>query len=257
MSKSKKFMKESRVTKLSVNLNAVAYLRNRRDVPWPDRINIARLVLDAGAHGITIHPRPDERHIRRSDVEDLAKLLEVEFPEKEFNIEGYPTDIFYKLVNDANPSQVTLVPDLPNQPTSDRGWDIECNSNFLRAEIGKYQKFCRRVALFVDPDPKNADLALGIGADRIELYTGPYGAARDDQDSQTELECLIKTAKRASVLETLKVNAGHDLTVENIQALKRGVDNIAEVSIGHAITSDALIMGFPAAVKRFLDILVD
>ena len=109
----------------------------------------------------------------------------------------------------------------------------------------------------MDPDPKNADLALGIGADRIELYTGPYGAARDDQDSQTELECLIKTAKRASVLETLKVNAGHDLTVENIQALKRGVDNIAEVSIGHAITSDALIMGFPAAVKRFLDILVD
>ena len=250
-------MKENRVTKLSVNLNAVAYLRNRRDVPWPDLINIARLVLDAGAHGITIHPRPDERHIRRSDVEDLAKLLEVEFPEKEFNIEGYPTDIFYKLVKDANPTQVTLVPDLPNQPTSDHGWDIECNSNFLRAEIVKSQKFCRRVALFVDPDPKNADLALGIGADRIELYTGPYGAARDDQDSQTELECLIKTAKRASVLETLKVNAGHDLTVENIQALKRGVDNIAEVSIGHAITSDALIMGFPAAVKRFLDILVD
>lgn len=245
------------MTNLSINLNAVAYLRNRRDVPWPDLINIARLVLDAGAHGITVHPRPDERHIRRSDVENLSTLMRTEYPLAEFNIEGYPSPEFFALVDNAQPTQITLVPDLPDQSTSDHGWDIDANADFLKAEIERYHSMGSRVALFVDPNPRNADLALQVGADRIELYTGPYGAAQDDQDIQKELECLASTAKRASKLQTLKVNAGHDLTVENLKPLTDRVHNIAEVSIGHGITADALVRGFPAAVQRYLNVLSD
>lgn len=244
------------MTNLSVNLNAVAYLRNRRDVSWPDLINIARLVLDAGAHGITVHPRPDERHIRRCDVENLSTLIRTEYPLAEFNVEGYPSPDFLELVADARPTQVTLVPDLPDQSTSDHGWDIDVNVDFLQAEIVKYHKLGSRVALFVDPNPRNADLALHVGADRIELYTGPYGAAQDDQDIQQELEFLASTADRASMLHTLKVNAGHDLTVENLKTLTDRVHNIAEVSIGHGITAEALVRGFPAAVRRYLNVLI-
>ena len=247
--------KEKHVTNLSINLNAVAYLRNRRDVPWPDLINIARLVLDAGAQGITVHPRPDERHIRRSDVANLSTLMQTEYPLAEFNIEGYPSPEFFELVDKAQPTQVTLVPDLPGQSTSDHGWDIDANADFLKAEIKKYHSMGSRVALFVDPNPQNADLALQVGADRIELYTGPYGAAQDDQDIQKELECLASTAKRASKIQTLHVNAGHDLTVENLKPLTDRIDNIAEVSIGHGITSDAIVIGFPAAVRRYLNVL--
>ena len=243
------------MTNLSVNLNAVAYLRNRRDVPWPDLINIARLVLDAGAHGVTVHPRPDERHIRRSDVEDLSTLIRTEYPLAEFNIEGYPSPEFLELVSEARPTQITLVPDHPDQSTSDHGWDIDSNVDFLRTEIGKYHNAGSRVALFVDPNPRNADLALHVGADRIELYTGPYGAAQDDQDIQKELEFLASTAERASMLQTLKVNAGHDLTVENLETLTDRVHNIAEVSIGHGITAEALVRGFSAAVRRYLNVL--
>ena len=249
--------KEKRVTNLSINLNAVAYLRNRRNVPWPDLINIARLVLDAGARGITVHPRPDERHIRRSDVENLSTLMRTEYPLAEFNIEGYPSPEFFELVDNARPTQVTLVPDLPGQSTSDHGWDIDANADFLKAEIEKYHNMGSRVALFVDPNPRNADLALQVGADRIELYTGPYGAAQDDQDIQKELECLASTAERASMLQTLHVNAGHDLTVKNLKTLTDRIDNIAEVSIGHGITADALVIGFPAAVRRYLNVLND
>lgn len=243
------------MTSLSVNLNAVAYLRNRRDVPWPDLITMARLVLDAGAIGITAHPRPDERHIRRSDIVDLTALLRNEYPAAEFNIEGYPTREFFDLVVNSPPTQVTLVPDLPEQSTSDHGWDIEANEDFLRAEIVKYHGLGCRVALFVDADPRNADLAERVGTDRIEIYTGPYGAARDDQTIQRELESLAATAERAGMLETIKVNAGHDLTAENLKILSVRIPNIAEVSIGHGITTEALMVGFPAAVRKYLDAL--
>jgi pyridoxine 5-phosphate synthase len=219
-------------------------------------INIARLVLDAGAHGITVHPRPDERHIRRSDVENLSTLLRTEYPLAEFNIEGYPSPEFLELVSDARPTQITLVPDLPDQSTSDHGWDIDSNVDFLQAEIVKYHNVGSRVALFVDPNPRNADLALHVGADRIELYTGPYGAAQNDQDIQKELEFLASTAERASMLQKLKVNAGHDLTVENLKTLTDRVHNIAEVSIGHGITAEALVRGFSAAVRRYLNVLI-
>ncbi len=245
------------MTNLSINLNAVAYLRNRREVPWPDLINIARLVLDAGAQGITVHPRPDQRHIRRSDVENLSTLMRTEYPLDEFNIEGYPSPEFFELVDNARPIQVTLVPDLPGQSTSDHGWDIDVNADFLHSEIKKYHNMGCRVALFVDPDPQNADLALQVGADRIELYTGPYGAAQEDQDIQKEIERLASTAERASMLQKLNVNAGHDLTVENLKTLTECIDNISEVSIGHGITADALVIGFPAAVRRYLNVLND
>ena len=243
------------MTKLSVNLNAVAYLRNRRDVPWPDLTSMARLVLDAGAAGITVHPRLDERHIRRSDVKELTALLRDEYPAAEFNIEGYPTADFFSLVANAQPTQVTLVPDHPDQSTSDHGWDIEADKDFLRTETAKYRNLGCRVALFVDPVPHNADLAKTVGANRIELYTGPYGAAQDNQTIKSELELLATTAERANALEKLKVNAGLDLNAENLKTLTDRIPNIAEVSIGHGITTDALSVGFPEAVRMYLGAL--
>ncbi len=238
--------------KLSVNLNAVAMLRNRRDLPWPSVTGIGRVALEAGAAGLTVHPRPDQRHIRFSDLGDLRALIDDEFPHAEFNIEGFPSDAFLDLVEKHEPEQVTLVPDDPMQSTSDHGWDFVLKADYLAPIVKRLKARGMRVSLFADPDPLGYEIAKGIGADRVELYTGPYGATYDDSAaSARELERLGKAADAARALG-LAVNAGHDLTVENIPALAKRVPDLQEVSIGHGLTADALVHGMPATVKRFM-----
>lgn len=247
------------MTLLSVNLNAVAQLRNRRDLPWPSVVGMARVVLDAGASGITIHPRPDERHIRRTDVFELAALLRADYPHAEFNIEGYPSTEFIALVNEVNPQQVTLVPDSPEQATSDHGWDFHGKAPYLTSMVQLLKAPGRRISLFCDPEAGSAGVgaAKGTGADRIELYTGPYGSCFADPDkAEYELAALAETARAAHAIG-LGVNAGHDLTLANLAAFQAAVPGVDEVSIGHGITADALLMGFPAAVKAYRALLGD
>jgi len=238
------------MTRLSVNLNAVAMLRNRRDVGWPSVLGIARLVLDAGAAGVTVHPRPDERHIRRTDVGELSAMLGAEYPEAEYNIEGYPDARFLSLVEGARPDQVTFVPDDPGQATSDHGWDFAASGELLPAAVARMQKAGCRVALFVDADPAFAEPAKATGADRVELYTGPYGAAKNSAQRVLELEKLVATAN-AVRKAGLGVNAGHDLTLKNLGQFIAAAGPVDEVSIGHAITADALVLGFGEAVRRY------
>lgn len=237
------------MTKLSVNLNAVAMLRNRREVGWPSVTGIARVVLDAGAAGITVHPRPDERHIRRGDVFDLAAVLK-DYPDAEYNIEGYPSDEFLALIERVKPTQVTFVPDDPEQATSDHGWDVYAHEELLRRAIGRAKAVGARVALFIDADPEVPPKAARVGADRVELYTGPYGAQFKLAEGPGLLADLAATAEAAREVE-LGVNAGHDLTLENLPEFVTAVEGVEEASIGHGITADALIMGFAEAVQRY------
>ncbi|MEZ5839610.1 MAG: pyridoxine 5'-phosphate synthase [Hyphomicrobiales bacterium] len=238
-------------TSLSVNLNAIAQLRNRRDLPWPSVTGLGRIALEAGAHGLTVHPRPDERHIRRSDVQPLADLV-AEYPGREFNIEGYPDDRFMALVEEVRPHQVTLVPDDPSQPTSDHGWDVPANEALLKDICARLKAGGMRVSLFIDADPAVPALAKAVGADRVELYTGPYGGAHSDPaGAAAELEKLVATAKAARDCG-LEVNAGHDLTTENLPPLVAGAPFLAEVSIGHGLTADALLWGMEETVKRYV-----
>ncbi len=243
--------------KLSVNLNAVALLRNRRDLPWPSVTGLGRIALEAGAHGLTVHPRPDERHTRFSDLPELRNLIDDEFPEAEFNMEGFPEEGFLRLCEENQPEQVTLVPDDPAQATSDHGWDFEGQGNFLRDCVQRLKSNGFRVSLFCDPDASEASInaAAGTGADRIELYTGPYGGCHDDgEGAKLSLKQMAQTARHAEALG-MKVNAGHDLTVENLPALSKAIPNLAEVSIGHGLTADCLEHGMAGSVKRFLEAL--
>lgn len=240
--------------KLSVNLNAIAMLRNRRDLPWPSVTGLGRIALEAGAHGLTVHPRPDQRHIRFADLPEIRALIDDEFPQAEFNIEGYPTGDFLALVEAAEPEQVTLVPDDPEQPTSDHGWDFVANRDMLKAIVTRLKRTGARLSLFCDPDASGEQIeaARATGADRVELYTGPYGACYDDPAKAAEQIALLgKTADAAHALG-LGVNAGHDLTVDNLPALVKRIPGLAEVSIGHGLTADALIHGMDGAVRRFL-----
>jgi pyridoxine 5-phosphate synthase len=248
-------MTQSIATKLSVNLNKVALLRNQRDVGYPSVVKMARIVIAAGAEGITVHPRPDERHIRRSDVYVLAALLtEPAYAHIELNIEGNPTPEFMELVADVRPAQVTLVPDSPEQRTSDHGWDFAQEGERLRPLIAELRAAGIRVSVFVDPDLASVDGAKSVGADRIELYTEPYAAAFAHGDYADMLERYAECARHAFRIG-LGVNAGHDLTIENTRVLRAALPNLAEVSIGHAITADALEMGFAAAVRAYLNAL--
>lgn len=245
------------MTLLSVNLNAVAQLRNRRNLPWPSVVGLARVVLDAGASGVTVHPRPDERHIRRTDVFDLAELLAAEYPAAEFNIEGYPSADFFELVDAVNPAQVTLVPDDPAQATSDHGWDFLGKGNFLTDVVGRLKAPGRRISLFCDPDAgvEGVAAAKATGADRIELYTGPFGGCYDEPERAVrELAALAHTAQAAHSAG-MGVNAGHDLTLENLVAFQAAVPHVDEASIGHGITADALLMGFAEAVRQYRAVL--
>lgn len=238
--------------KLSVNLNAVAMLRNRRDLPWPSVTGLGRIALAAGAHGLTVHPRPDERHTRFSDLPEIRALIDDEFPDAEFNIEGYPTEEFLQLVEKHQPDQVTLVPDDPSQATSDHGWDFVEHATFLKATVGRLKRSGFRVSLFSDPDPAQMPAARDTGADRVELYTGPYGSCHSDsENARKELEKLGKAAD-AAFAAGLAVNAGHDLVVANLPLLVARIPALAEVSIGHGLTADALEYGMAGTVRRFL-----
>jgi len=247
------------MTLLSVNLNAVAQLRNRRDLPWPSVTGMARVVLDVGASGITVHPRPDERHIRRSDVFELAALMRAEYPEAEFNIEGYPSQDFFELVEAVNPQQVTLVPDDPAQATSDHGWDFVGQGNFLRSVVQQIKRPDRRISLFCDPDAGEIGVAAAkaTGADRVELFTGPYGACFDDSEGARKALSDLAETCRVALSCGLGVNAGHDLTLENLPAFQAAVRGVAEASIGHGLTADALLMGFAEATRRYIAVLAE
>jgi pyridoxine 5-phosphate synthase len=237
---------------LSVNLNAVAQLRNRRDLPWPSVTGMGRVALEAGAQGLTVHPRPDQRHIRFTDVPELRALIDDEFPEADYNIEGYPTNDFLDLVEAAQPEQVTLVPDDPSQPTSDHGWDFKTQHNYLAPIVARLKKGGMEVSLFADADPELVKWAADTGCDRVELYTGPYGGTYDNPAAAAaEVEKLGQTADAAQALG-MGVNAGHDLTVANLPALVARIPDLLEVSIGHGLTADALEYGMAQTVRRFL-----
>lgn len=239
--------------KLSVNLNAIAMLRNRRDLPWPDVAQFGRIALASGASGLTVHPRPDQRHIRFSDLQVLRALIDDAFPTAEFNMEGYPSEDFLALCEQTQPEQVTLVPDDPAQATSDHGWDFAKNAAMLKHIVARLKAGGMRVSLFADGDGdrKAVELAAETGAARIELYTGPYGGCYDNPEKGAEIiEQLGQTADHAKSLG-LQVNAGHDLTVANMPALIKRIPFLAEASIGHALTADALEFGMAETVRRF------
>ena len=237
-------------THLSVNVNAIAQLRNRRNLPWPSVVGLSRIAMQAGAHGITVHPRPDERHIRRTDVFDLSDMLRREFKTAEFNIEGYPSEDFLALCERARPDQVTLVPDDPAQSTSDHGWDTAKEATLLARVVTRLKAQGMRVSLFLDADPGLVAGARATGADRIELYTGPYGGAFAEAEAKAERNKLKATADAAHAAG-LGVNAGHDLTLDNLPPLVAAIPFLAEVSIGHALTADALIHGMTETVKLY------
>lgn len=239
-------------TALSVNLNKVALLRNQREVGYPSVTAIARIAIEAGAAGITVHPRPDERHIRRSDVTDLAGMIASEFEGRvEFNIEGNPTEDFLALVQEIEPDQVTLVPDDPAQSTSDHGWPFPASVEMLTPIVSRLHQRGMRVSLFIDDDPEAAKSAARTGAHRVELYTGPYHDAWERGQKARSLDGFAATATVARSAG-MRVNAGHDLNLDNLADFLAAVPDVAEVSIGHAITADALVMGMEAAVKAYL-----
>ena len=240
------------MTKLSVNLNKVALLRNSRAIGIPSVLHAAELCIGAGAHGITVHPRPDERHIRRSDVRDLAAMLRGH-PAVEYNIEGNPFPEFMALVAEVRPHQVTLVPDAPGAVTSDHGWRLTESVERLAPLIAELKRGGARVSLFMDITSDEWTVAKELGADRVELYTEPYAAAYARGDASAVLaQCIAASEAAHSV--GLGVNAGHDLNLQNLPSFRR-VPNVLEVSIGHALIADALEFGLPATVRAYLDAL--
>jgi pyridoxine 5-phosphate synthase len=239
------------MARLSVNLNKVALLRNSRHTGVPDILKFARIAHEAGADGLTVHPRPDERHIRRADVPALAKLMQPWRPQCELNIEGYPDERLFEIVHEVRPEQCTLVPDAPGAFTSEEGWKLDNRDMPLVTKaVAELTRIGCRVILFVDPDPAVVERVPGTGADGVEIYTGTYAAAFRAGDSAKELEACAAAAARARE-RGLVVNAGHDLNLDNLPPLVAAMPSLAEASIGHELTADALVMGFAAAVKAY------
>jgi pyridoxine 5-phosphate synthase len=238
-------------TRLSVNLNKVALLRNQRDVGYPSVEEMARIAIAAGAHGITVHPRPDARHVRRADVYDLGELVRTYGGAVELNVEGFPSPEFVAMAREVQPAQVTLVPDAAGQRTSDHGWRFADSADLLRTVVADLSRSGIRVSLFVERDVAAMPVAKELGADCVELYTAAYAAAFAAGDCERTLAEYVAAAEAARRCG-LGVNAGHDLTLENLPLLKRGVPMLAEVSVGHAMTADALKMGFLEAVRAYL-----
>lgn len=242
---------------LSVNLNKIALLRNSREGDFPNVETYGKLALDAGANGLTVHPRPDQRHIRPEDTQTLAQLVKA-YPGTEFNIEGNPTAPangsypgLLELVRESQPDQCTFVPDSDGQKTSDHGFDLKKDAELVAPLIQQVQSMGVRVSLFMDPDLEQIQLAKDIGADRIELYTGPFAWAfeQSEAEGQTVFQAHSEAAAFAQSIG-LGINAGHDLNLENM-VLYKNLPGLQEVSIGHALTVDALNMGFTSAVQAY------
>jgi pyridoxine 5-phosphate synthase len=237
------------MTKLSVNVNKVATLRNTRSIGIPSVVDAARLCLDAGAAGITVHPRPDQRHIRPADVFELAELLK-RYPGREFNIEGNPFHNYLHFAESVRPSQCTLVPDDPNASTSDHGWDLRRDARRLAPVVQELKGFGCRVGLFMDADAEQMEAASKLGVDRVELYTAPY--AEDFAAGKPDASANYAAAARRAAELGLGVNAGHDLNLDNLPAFLRSVPGVLEVSIGHALIADALEFGLGETVRKYL-----
>jgi len=232
------------MTRLSVNINKIATLRNARGGNNPDVIKVAKDCERFGAQGITVHPRPDERHIRYADVLQLKQVVTTEF-----NIEGYPDERFMKLIKEVKPAQATLVPDGPNVITSNAGWDTVKNKTFLKEVIAELKRSGTRVSIFVDPQTSMADGAANVGADRIELYTEPY-AKEYHTNKEKAVKPYVETARIAKSFG-LGINAGHDLDLSNLQFLKQSIPYLDEVSIGHALICDSLYLGFENTIQLY------
>jgi pyridoxine 5-phosphate synthase len=233
------------MTRLSVNINKIATLRNARGGNNPDVIKMALDCERFGAQGITVHPRPDERHIRYADVIELKKLVTTEF-----NIEGYPDERYLKLILEAKPAQATLVPDGPDAITSNAGWDTIKHKKFLTEIISEIKSIGVRVSVFVDPSTKMVECAKEIGADRIELYTEPY-ASQFHLNKEEAVQTYIAAARVAYEIG-LGINAGHDLDLHNLAFLKKSIPTLDEVSIGHALICDALYLGLENTIQLYL-----
>ncbi|MDY6935291.1 MAG: pyridoxine 5'-phosphate synthase [Spirochaetota bacterium] len=240
------------MTKLSVNLNKFALIRNARNIGIPNVIHMAIKCISAGAHGITVHPRPDQRHIKPSDVFELAELLR-DYPEIEFNIEGNPFPEFIELVQQILPTQCTLVPDAPNQLTSDHGWDLFTDGERIRPIIKQLRDKGIRVSLFMDTELSQIELAKDINSHRIELYTEPYARAFGTENQDDVFFNFVQAAKKAQEIG-LGVNAGHDLNLQNVSLLC-SIPDILEVSIGHALVVEAFDFGIEHTIRQYLKIL--
>jgi pyridoxine 5-phosphate synthase len=244
------------MTKLSVNVNKIATLRNTRNLGIPNLGKLSTLVLESGADGLTVHPRPDQRHIRPEDVGELERILR-RFPQAEYNIEGNPFHGLVEICERVRPTQATLVPDTPEAFTSNHGWDLgnqgAAERHALENAVGRLKSSGCRVSLFMDPVPEAMSLARTLGADRVELYTEPYAAAALRGESKAALVAYAAAARAARQLG-LGVNAGHDLNLDNLPAFLREVPGVDEVSIGHALIADALEYGLGETVRRYLAI---
>lgn len=237
------------MAKLSVNINKIATIRNARGEDTPNVVQVAMDCERFGAEGITIHPRPDERHITTKDVYDLAKVVKTEF-----NIEGYPDARFSKLIDDTRPAQATLVPDPPHVLTSNAGWDTKKNIDLLSDLALEYKSISVRSSIFVDTNLENIEYAAKSGVDRIELYTGPF-ATNYKLNAEDAIKDYIKAAVYANELG-LGINAGHDLSLDNLKFFKSKIPNLDEVSIGHALISDALYFGLENTIQLYKRLLV-
>jgi pyridoxine 5-phosphate synthase len=240
------------VTVLSVNVNKIALLRNSRGRDFPSVLKFSEQLIALGVKGITVHPRPDERHITRRDVYELSEMLK-DRPQVEFNIEGYPSEDFLKMVLEVCPDQCTLVPDSPQQLTSDHGWNIAANQSGLLETLAKLRDQGIRSSLFIDPDPEMAELLPSVGADRIELYTEDYASNYGSAQQECSFQRYFATAQCAERLG-LGVNAGHDLDLRNLGKFLQ-IPNILEVSIGHALVVESLQMGVTEVIARYLAIV--
>ena len=232
------------MTQLSVNVNKIATLRNARGGNVPDLIKVALDCERFGAQGITVHPRPDERHIRYQDVRDLKRVVTTEF-----NIEGNPIPSFMELVGRVRPHQVTLVPDAPDALTSSAGWDVAQHRSFLTDILGQLKEWGIRTSIFVGTDLGNLEEAAAIGTDRVELYTEPY-ASLYAEDRERAIAPFVRAAEHALSLG-LELNAGHDLSLENLAFFSASIPGLSEVSIGHALISDALYLGLEETIRRY------
>jgi pyridoxine 5-phosphate synthase len=237
-------------TALSVNVNKIALLRNSRHLDVPNLLGLAQIALDAGAHGITIHPRPDERHIRATDVAPLSELTR-RYPHAEFNIEGNPFHQLMDFIRAERPHQCTFVPDAESQFTSDHGWDLRKDADRLAPLVAEAKSLGVRVSLFMDPLPEAMAAVKALGADRVELYTESYAHAAAHGKGD-EVITQFAAAARAAQACGLGVNAGHDLNLSNLRPFLRGVPQVLEVSIGHALIADALSLGLHGAVQAYL-----